>query len=147
MRRYKYWRGWYVTKSVNILWKSGKIQIFTSIQQEERCAIQSPLYRHLIQFREHGMAACPLYSVWNIFTTKISIFFEFGIHFKVLALMFLKLIRDGSDTRRVWLRSCDHVSILSGIGEFYSRHNFILSECGVHTDSSCRVDTGVKAAR
>jgi hypothetical protein len=78
---------------------------------------------------------------------KLDFFFEFGIHFKVLALMFLKLIRDGSDTRKVWLRSCDHVSILSGIREFSSRHNFVLSECGVHTGSSCRVDTGVKAAR
>jgi len=73
--------------------------------------------------------------------------FEFGIHFRVLALMFLKLIRDGSDTKKVWLRSCDQVSILSGIGEISSRHNFVLSECGVHTGLSCRMDTGVKAAR
>ena len=73
--------------------------------------------------------------------------FEFGIHFKVLALIFLKLIRDRSDTKKVWLRSCYRVSILSGIGEFSIRHNFVLSECGVHTGFSCRMDTGVKVAR
>jgi hypothetical protein len=73
--------------------------------------------------------------------------FEFGVHSKVLAFLFLKLIRDSSDTKNVWLRSCYHVSILSGIGEFSIRHNFVLSESGVHIGSSCRMDTGVKAAR
>lgn len=109
--------------------------------------MQSPLYLHLIQIWRtwHGcMSVIP--SLENFHHQKLRSY-ESGIQFKVLDLIFLKLIRDNSDMKKVWLRSCDHVSFLGGIGEFYIPYNFAPSECGFHTGSSYRMDTGVKADR
>jgi len=69
-----------------------------------------------------------LYTIWRTWHGSISVIpsleyfyhqkldlFEFAIHYKVLDLIFLKMIRDSSDTKKAWLRSCDYPSILSGI--------------------------------
>jgi hypothetical protein len=114
----------------------GRLEFCKYIMKKQKNTNLFQFYRARGTLRNTKPLVTSLYTIWRTWHGSMSVIpsleyfyrqkldlFEFAIHYKVLDLIFLKTIRDSSDMQKACLRSCDHLSILSGRGEFSIRHN------------------------
>jgi hypothetical protein len=141
MKRYKDLRGWYISKSVNILRRKRKNTNLLHFYQARRTLRNTkPLVHSLdTNWRTWHGGISVMSSLEHFHHQKLHLF-EFGTNFKVLDFIFLQLRKRSG----YGLATTLHFSAESGSFMFVTA--LIRLEVNI-TVSSYRLDTGVKTAR